>query len=424
MKPLTLYGIITTLTIVLSTSYGQIQKDDYSAPCESCHKATAKEMVQSVHGIPYLTSKGVSIEEADKITNCLTCHNKHGKDDPEASNLPLQKGKDVKLCGNCHLQEQAFYFDSYHGRHFSLNKVNIPTCTYCHVGHEIPLNNPRSFLYPENVGKICAGCHGGSEQGKIVMATNLSTPFTGGTLYGQDVYKLALSIKIFYTGLTLLFFGFAITCGLELLKGRTQESPGHFISESRISLRPQLFLLIIIYFFLDTSGTELLYSHDSGTVIASFMSKISQLTMKIYGSADTRSLIHRVAALALLLLFIFHLIYLMTHRHILKDLRLRLTDLKIAIQEFALKMENYSSENYLWKRKFVYWFIFLLVFMMILTGVIQWYAFSILKISQLQLIRYARLIHDWNGLLLSMNIYGIIILYFGILYPLAKRRIR
>lgn len=420
-----LYKLFATLLIsilLLCKVFGQGSEDFEFAPCESCHRDSEHEVKQSVHGMEFLLSKGVPSQEAERIRDCLTCHNKHGKDDPEASNFPIERGRDIALCGSCHAPELAYYFVSYHGRHIALKKSNSPTCTYCHVGHERPLTDPQSFLHSGNVGRICAGCHGGSEDDKTVMAANLSTPSTGATLYGRDVYKLSLPIKLFYSLIGLLFFGFVLTCAIELVRGGESDTSKPFTPKLDKSLKTQILFFIALYILMDSSGTALLYSYDYGTPISFLMSKISLISMKIYGSDDARSLIHRLAALMLSMLVLFHLGYLFKNREFVKRMRFRIVDLKMAWQEIRFKVKGYTQENYLWKRKVAYWSVLFLLAIMIVTGWVQWLAFSILKFSQLQVIRYARLIHDWNGLFLSMTLYGIIILYFGLLRPLAKRR--
>ena len=417
-------AIVIISTLFFCRLFGQESKDFETSRCESCHKESEQEMAESVHGIKFLLAEGVSFEEAEKIAACLTCHNKHGKDDAETSNLPIRRGRDVELCGSCHAPEQAFYFESYHGRHFALKKLNNPTCTYCHVGHEPPITDPESFLHTSNVGKICAGCHGGSENGKIAMAANLSTPLTGATLYGQDVYKLSVPIKVSYSFIGLIFFAFVLTCAIELFRGNQGEISASVTHRLDKSFKAQLFLFAALYLLMDSSGIALLYSHDYGSPISYLMSKMSRISMIIYGSDDTRSLIHRLAGLTLSALFLFHLVYRLRGKKGSEGMRLRAADLKMAIQEIRFTVREYSLENHLWKRRFAYSFILFLIIMMILTGWVQWFAFSIMKFSQLQVIRYARLIHDWNGLLLSMSVYGIIVLYFGILYPFANRRKR
>jgi cytochrome b subunit of formate dehydrogenase/nitrate/TMAO reductase-like tetraheme cytochrome c subunit len=417
-----IFAIIFLLAMSHSKAPGQEEKDYETRSCQSCHQNTENETAASVHGKRFLESKGLSAQEAEKIADCLACHSKHGKDDPEAANSPFKQGKDVAFCGSCHLQEQAYYFESYHGRHFALKKSNLPTCTYCHVGHEKPLDDPKSFLHFSQVGNICAGCHGGSDEGKIAMAANLATPATGATLYGSDVFRLSLPIKLFYSITGFLLLLFLITSAIEILRMSQKKSATPSTQKLEMPFKIQVAFFVALYLFLDTTGTAFLYSYDAGNLVSAAMSKLSLISMKIYGTDDARSLAHRLAGLSLALLFLVHLTYVYRSSGFWRKMLLRKEDIKIALQEARLKVKEYSLENHRWKQKFAYWLVLFLTTVMIFTGGVQWFAFSVLESSQLQVIRYARLIHDWNGLLLSITIYGVVILYFTVLKTFAQRR--
>lgn len=179
-----------------------------ASSCIDCHKESAKSFEDSVHG------KGALGPLARVSVDCMDCHKDHGKEDFEVSNTPVVRGNDIKTCGDCHIKQREIYFKTFHGRYFSLRKQNTPTCVFCHPGHELPKDNPKSPINPANIGKVCAGCHGGSEDAtKEVMAENLNTWHTGSTLYSRDVWglgpvRISNLVDLFYYILFTIVVGF------------------------------------------------------------------------------------------------------------------------------------------------------------------------------------------------------------------------
>ncbi|GBC76560.1 hypothetical protein HRbin08_00022 [bacterium HR08] len=388
--------------------------------CTRCHEASRWEIEASVHGPEFLRRKGISAEKAREIT-CLTCHDSHGKSEFAAANFPITSGRDVATCSKCHGRERWVFFNHFHGKYFALKKRNIPTCTYCHVGHELPRDNPISPINVANVGRICAGCHGGSdEQAKVIMAANLGTPSTSRALYRKNLFGigwLALPIKAFYSLLTVVILLFGFTCLRELyytLKGDLSPSTSGLFTGW---LAVQTILLFMFYTLLDSSGITLLYAYTHGDLISNVMIRITEPLRQFFGSADARSLMHRLAGLALILGFTGHVIYLAMHRDVFRRLRIQREDLRQAFDELRRRKPPETD----WKVKVAYWLVTFLVAVMLLTGVGEWAAFELMKYVSYQVVEYNNLIHEWNGRTLSLFLYGIVVFFFGLLRPLAIR---
>lgn len=389
--------------------------------CTRCHEASRWEIEASVHGQKFLKRKGVSANKIQEIT-CLTCHDSHGKTAFAAANRPIISGNDIATCSKCHERERWVFFNHFHGKYFALKKRNIPTCTYCHVGHELPRDNPISPINAANVGRMCAGCHAGShERAKVIMAANLGTPSTSRTLYRKNLFGigvLALPIKAFYSLLTIVILLFAFTCLRELshtLKGRPR-SPTSSLFAGRFAV--QIVLLLVLYMLLDASGLTLLYAQSRGDLISSMMSPVTKPLAQLFGGADARSLTHRLAGLALIGGFIWHVIYLARHRNLFRQLLIRREDLKHALDELRWR-EPPSAAEVDWKVKFAYWMVVFLVAVMLATGIGEWAAFELMKYVPYQVVEYNDLIHEWNGRTLSLLLYGIVVLFFGLARPLA-----
>jgi len=126
-----------------------------------------------------------------KGITCIACHG--SGDEPLASlqkespqpwdteilknSKPGKRSHYDKLCIRCHDNARKNFHQTFHGKHASLGKKNIPTCSYCHVGHESSITAQTNALNPDTLGRVCAGCHGGSSANeRQVMAVNLTGP--------------------------------------------------------------------------------------------------------------------------------------------------------------------------------------------------------------------------------------------------------
>ncbi|GBC81585.1 hypothetical protein HRbin10_00697 [bacterium HR10] len=391
--------------------------------CTRCHEVSRWEVEASVHGQAFLQHKGVSAEKAREIT-CLTCHRSHGTREFATANSPLSAGRDIATCSSCHERERGVFFDHFHGKYWTLGKRNLPACTYCHVGHELPRDNPISPINAANVGRICAGCHGGSrESDKALMAANLGTLSTSRTLYRKNLFGigvLALPIKVFYMLLTMVILVFALACVRELahtLKGKSRPSTSGVFTGS---FAAQILLLLVLYTLLDSSGITLLYASGSGDMIAHMMGRVTRPFVRLFGSADVRGLVHRLAGLTLIVGFIGHILFLARRRDLLRRLLIRKEDIGRAFDELRGRPWPSAAEAD-WKVKVAYWMTAFLLAVMLVTGVGLWAAFELMKRVPYQVVEYINLIHEWNGRALSLFLYGIVVFFFGIARPVAIR---
>ncbi len=136
--------------------------------CLECHADMAEEMKGSVH--------------AQHKVYCQNCHggdptkkDKAAAKDPATGYIGVPDKKQlVKICGECHADVEAMNFygirtdqlarykTSAHGKKlFGEGNVRVAACTDCHGYHDVPaVSDPNSPVYPLNVPKTCAQCHG------------------------------------------------------------------------------------------------------------------------------------------------------------------------------------------------------------------------------------------------------------------------
>jgi cytochrome b subunit of formate dehydrogenase len=141
--------------------------------CSICHAEQVTEFQSSTHGI-------LHTQRDPDAPSCQDCHAKHAtlsKDLPAAPTYPRNV---PKLCGECHrIGEQAAtridakvddivgsYEDSVHGRGLIASGLVVTaTCADCHGAHsELPPDDPRSWINPQNIADTCGVCHHGIEE--------------------------------------------------------------------------------------------------------------------------------------------------------------------------------------------------------------------------------------------------------------------
>ena len=126
---------------------------------------------------------------------------------------------------------------------------------------------------------------------------------------------------------------------------------------------------------------------------------------------ETIQQIHHIAAIALILLVIYHLgraIYLMTQRRLSAAIFPTVQDLRDAWQmiKYLLFLKNKQPKfsKYNFEQKFTYWFIFIIVGIMILTGIINWFPELITRFIPGGVIPAAKLAHSTEAIVAAIFI--------------------
>ena len=90
---------------------------------------------------------------------CVDCHT-------DITELPHDEELKPVDCGQCHLEAQADYSRSAHGKDYAAGDPDAPSCASCHGKHDIlPISHPNSQVSRVNLIRTCVSCH---EDEKIV----------------------------------------------------------------------------------------------------------------------------------------------------------------------------------------------------------------------------------------------------------------
>ncbi len=317
------------------------------------------------HGDPHVLRSSASMAPAERrkhITErCLICHDDGGE----------QTGKPVLEVGAIkdvhHGRIADTYEHSVHGRKLFLGSNKAPGCADCHGGHV--QNNLKT-----DREKVCSQCH-----------KNVTAAF--GTLIDHEPYSWDkkpvsfVTIKFFalLTFLTILALCLHVAMDLfgairRKFKGQplriSHEGPDahHSVERFDIHQRLQHGLMAFSFTMLVLTGWPL-----GQTKVAA-----SHSWVKFFGGIDGAGLVHRIAAVTLILASIYHLVYLIM---LGGQKRLRLSmlpmpkDLVDAFQNIlyflGLRKDPPKFARFSYIEKFDYWAVFWGMFIMAGSGFLR-----------------------------------------------------
>ncbi|MCK4765668.1 MAG: cytochrome c3 family protein [Candidatus Aminicenantes bacterium] len=387
--------------------------------CGDCHPKQQKEYESSAHYVSRL--KGHT-----EAPTCTTCHHEKRISKAEED----FRGQSVtELCGRCHGNREMTmkfrinpdvlkgYNTSYHGQMYQLGYQGekYATCVSCHDNHHIlPSDNPESTIAKQNLLETCSKCHKDANENFIGYLTHYSPMESkkNPVLHAIDIFmKLLLLGTLSVFGLhTLLWF-------FRLLIKRFKEGPIkkkpfsnkrvlRFITRERI-----LHLLVVLSFLtLAATGLPLKYSH---TALANWFAN----NIVGFGAA---AVLHRIAGIALLVTFAFHVIILVQRAFIRKEKGIfwgpdslvpNLTDFKVFFQHImyflGLRKTEPGFDRWTYWEKFDYFAVFWGNFIIGSSGLTLMFPEFFTRNFPGWLINAAHIIHSEEALLATAFIFTV-----------------
>jgi len=350
--------------------------------CGYCHTDVKKEYEESIHG--QLVSKGNG--DAPSCTNCHGEHNILKTDDP---NSPVAfQNVSRQVCSPCHesmklsekygLTANRFktFSESYHGLALSGGSASVANCGSCHGVHNIkPSSDPTSMVNKNNLVKTCGKCHPGANE-----------TFTQGNIH--VTLEKADEPILYWISTTYIILLFSVLGGmfvhnaLDLIKKskiRKLKQLGHIKEEKHghslylrmtFGERIQHATMAISFMILVVSGFMLRYPESW------WVSHIRDFWTDI---VVYRSWIHRIAAIAMILVSLYHIYYIaftQRGRELVKDLFPTLKDFTdaIGVAKFNLGISKVKPklDRFSYVEKAEYWALVWGTIVMSVTGLLMW----------------------------------------------------
>ena len=356
---------------ILAPNHEESSINHFNIPrtCGKCHRNVEQDFWEGVHG------KLVARGEVDAPV-CTHCHGEHGiisHNDPRSRVSPIRVAE--ATCAPCHesanLNEKygtptgrlRSFLDTYHGLKSKAGDLTVANCASCHGSHRIlPHTDPTSSIFKDNLRETCGHCHPGISTA-MAQAPIHSTP-------GMSQTPVAGVVKQFYIILIALVIGAMVLHWLIDLRKEIQKvSQTPQITRMTRNEVWQHTLLMVSFIALVVSGFALRFSNAFWV----------QWLFGWEGGFPFRGVLHRSAAVGLIVATLWHLLYLTTARgrQFVKDMTPKKIDWHQFIQlvgyNLGLKKEKPRFGRFVYIEKTEYWALVWGTAVMIITGLFLWF---------------------------------------------------
>jgi len=367
-----------------------IFKFNVGRTCGQCHAAIAAQYHDSVHGKALARGNG-------STPVCTDCHGIH------SISAAADAGRGPRAsCARCHegvrlsnefgvaATRVSSYESSYHGLARKLGMTTAADCASCHGAHDVrPSSDPRSAIHPANLTKTCGKCHQGAAanfaKGRVHLTAG-ETIDTGSRIntWIRRIYIVLIVATIGFMLLHNVLVWWRKARAARLARGRT-------VVRMNLNQRIQHVVLLTSFIVLGISGFALAWP-DS-------------LLAKICGPEEVRRMIHRVAAVVMIVLGIYHLGYMTLTREGrqgLRDFWFRFSDARDLMA--VLRNRKPNSGRFTYAEKAEYWAGLWGTIVMAITGMMIWYSVDVAKLIPRWWIDVATTIHFYEAILATLAI--------------------
>lgn len=374
--------------------------------CGKCHGDVAKVYAESVHG--KAAARGNS--QVPVCTDCHGIHNIKSHIDPTSSVAAQNIARTT--CGQCHgnvrmtsefgLSSQRIksYEDSYHGLAKRLGSDEAANCASCHGIHNIKSkSDPESTINPKNLAQTCGRCHPGAgakfSQGRVHLEAMDPTEASMGDTVLRWVSLIYIPLIIVTLG------GMALHNIIIWVKKarKARKDPTRTVVRMNKIQRIQHGFLLVSFFALVITGFALAWPDSIFATIS--------------GGEAVRRVIHRIAAVVMLVLGVLHVIYMVftkEGRQGVKDFWFSFKDAKdvIGVMKYYLGLSKVHPKmgRFTYAEKAEYWALVWGTIVMGISGLMLW--FEVQVSSWLGLPRWwvdvALMIHYYEAILATLAI--------------------
>jgi len=391
-----------------------VNKFNIPTTCSHCHKQIADEYKESIHGV--FVAQGN--KESPVCTDCHGEHNILKHNDPRS---PVAfKNLSREVCSPCHssVKLEAKYglntdryktfSDSYHGLAIKGGSLEVANCASCHGAHNIkPSSDSTSTVNKANLVKTCGSCHPGANNnftiGKIhVTLEKKDEPI----LYWIATMYISLIVMVIGGMFVHNAIDFGRKARIKKLRQRGHiefEEHGHSLYlRMTLSERIQHATLAVSFILLVITGFMLRYP-DSWWV--SHIRDLSEHAFML------RSLIHRTAAIIMVVVSLYHIYYVCftsRGRELIKDLLPKYQDildaLGVAKFNLGISKEKPMLDRFSYVEKAEYWALIWGTIVMTVTGFILWFDNTFIGLLTKLGWDIARTIHYYEAWLALLSI--------------------
>jgi cytochrome b subunit of formate dehydrogenase len=366
--------------LISSDSRSDVNRLNIPATCGSCHSEILKDYNASIHGT------AVSRGNIDSPV-CTSCHGEHNILESKNPQSPVAfRNVSSMVCAPCHtsvrLSERydfptnsfETFTDSYHGLALRGGSTTVANCGSCHGHHNIkPSSDPTSTIHKNNLVKTCGSCHPGANNRFVSGTIHTSLEKNDEPiLYWIATIYIILIVSI--VGGMLIHNAFDLYRKAKLKKQLPTgvgKNYGHSLYlRMTLNERLQHATMAISFIILVITGFMLRYPESW------WVNYIKDLSSDAF---EYRSLIHRIAAIAMILICLYHIYYIIftkRGRQLIIDLLPRFKDIvdAIGVAKFNLGITNEKPklDRFSYIEKAEYWALIWGTIVMSITGLLMW----------------------------------------------------
>ena len=339
--------------------------------CGQCHADVAHAYESSVHGEALKRGNW----QAAVCTDCHGIHSIKSHLDPNSSVAAQALARST--CASCHegvrlsqefgvpSQRASTYLDSYHGLASKMGSGVVANCSSCHGVHNIYRStDPRSTINSANLARTCGQCHPGAGQKFAAVKVHVGVPLS------KDVGSLgAMWVRRIYLPMIFLVIGGMFAHNLLIWRRKIvarRLTPIRTVERMNHRQRVQHWLMLTSFIALAVTGFALKYP-DSPMAW-------------MLGNEAVRRIGHRVAAVVMVAVSLYHLFYILSTREgrrlfvdflpTLQDLR----DLKVNLFYYlGWSKQEPKFARFTYGEKAEYLALVWGTFLMTVTGLLMWF---------------------------------------------------
>ncbi len=374
--------------------------------CGSCHPSEERAVLRGIHGRRWK-------EGVEEAPTCVDCHGAHEVDRPDEHTSLVYADHQAATCGRCHADPEFAkkfgvpadrldtYRHTFHGIASAWGDAQVAACSSCHGYHDIrPEDDPASTIHPENRQATCgqAACHPGATAGFAQLPVHglAAAPDNAkfilkivrfayfliilGTIGGMLLHQVFELIAIARTKRALAAEGRHVFPELPAVAKPAREPLSRFVRrDGRHWVVRWDMNQVLQHFFLVISFTTLVITGFPLLMPASWFSFLGDLGPAVF---ELRGLLHRIAAVILIAVSLYHVFWLFFtgrgRRELLEIVPRPMSCLRFVLDTvrwfIGLRKEPPAGGRYTYREKMEYWSLIWGNFVMITTGFILWTA--------------------------------------------------
>lgn len=357
-----------------SDAHSPVNKRNIPSTCGKCHGTIMHRFERSIHG----TALAAGNLEAPSCADCHGEHDIEGPESPTSSVYPATIGKTT--CPQCHASVRLSrrfdlpegmvksYQASFHGLASRYGDTEVANCASCHGAHDIlPSSDPASTINPKNLEETCGKCH--PRAGASFSRTPIHLEVSATTS------PVLFWLRLFYIWLiAAVLIGLGLHNLLDFIR-RYRDTikklrPYAIYMRMTLAERIQHWLLLSSFFVLVITGFALKYPD----------SVWSLPFHALPGGFEWRGWLHRAAAVIMIGVGVFHIVYLAATRRgrwFVKDILPTLEDLADFRHQMAYylgwRKEGAKFGRFTYGEKVEYLALIWGTIVMVATGFVLWF---------------------------------------------------